>query len=329
MRRTFRILAVVLIGVATLLMIAVGIIFIFFPMAGPAPVIHIKSTPERIAHGNYIFNTAAACVSCHSQRNESLLTMPLVKGTEGAGGEVFNQRMGFPGSFTAKNLTPAHLSNWTDGEIYRAIVCGVSKNGSALFPLMPYESYAKMDTEDIYSVIAYLRTLRPVTGEWPAARFDFPMNFIVRLIPKKNIPPTSIDTSRSPLYGEYLVNMASCKTCHTQANKGKIIEELAFGGGRDFALPTGGTIHSANITPNPETGIGTWTRQQFVQRFQGYNDTSFHPSLIAHNQFNTIMPWTLFARLKTSDLSAIYDYLRTVKPIKNSVTKFSPGKRPQ
>jgi hypothetical protein len=38
------------------------------------------------------------------------------------------------------------------------------------------------------------------------------------------------------------------------------------------------------------------------------------------------MPWTMFAKLKTSDLEAIYEYLRTIKPINNKVIKFSHAK---
>jgi len=42
--------------------------------------------------------------------------------------------MGFPSKFYAKNLTPSHLGNWTDGEIFRAITTGVDKAGNALSP---------------------------------------------------------------------------------------------------------------------------------------------------------------------------------------------------
>ncbi len=326
MQRVFRVLAILFISLATLLIIALTVFYIVFPKAGPAPHIQIAHSKERITRGSYIFNVAAGCVGCHSKRNDTLLTMPVTEGTEGSGGESFNQRLGFPGSFTAKNLTPFHLGNWTDGEIYRAIVCGVSKDGAALFPVMPYENYARMDTEDIYSLISYIRTLKPIATDWPASHFDFPMNLIVRMIPKNNIPPVTIDSSDSQSYGKYLVNMAHCKTCHTQASEGRIIESLAFGGGREMGIPTGGFVRSANITPDPKTGIGVWTRKEFVQRFQAYNDSSFHRSPVARNQFNTIMPWTLFSKLKTRDLSAIYDYLRTVKPIRNNVVKFSTGK---
>ncbi|MGN6542716.1 MAG: cytochrome C, partial [Ginsengibacter sp.] len=77
----------------------------------------------------------------------------------------------------------------------------------------------------------------------------------------------------------------------------------------------------ANITPDKETGIGTWTAEQFVTRFKTYSN----PANIAEmgaTDVNTIMPWTMFAGMDTSDLRSIYAYLQTVKPIKNHVDHF-------
>lgn len=79
--------------------------------------------------------------------------------TLGAGGEKFDRTMNFPGEFYSKNITPFALKKWTDGGIYRAITSGVSKDGHPFFPVMPYPNYNQMATEDVYSLIAYLRSL--------------------------------------------------------------------------------------------------------------------------------------------------------------------------
>jgi hypothetical protein len=323
MRKILKILGIAIGSIAVIISLIICGILFFLPNAGPAPALKIAATPERIGRGKYIFYHVADCVSCHSDRDKRLLTMPVVPGTEGAGGETFDHRLGFPGSFTAKNLTPFHLGDWTDGEIYRAIVSGVNKQGKALFPIMPYENYSQADSEDIYSVIAYLRTLKSVPSEWPASNFDFPVNFIVRTLPKKAVLPAKPETSDTVNYGRYLVNMASCKTCHTQAERGRILETLAFAGGRSMPMPTGGTVHSANITPDMETGIGSWSRDMFIRRFQRYQDSSFTPTPVGKNQFNTIMPWTAYSKMKTSDLASIYAYLQTLKPIRLKVEKFT------
>ena len=84
-----------------------------------------------------------------------------------------------------------------------------------------------------------------------------------------------------------------------------------------------GIIRSANITPD-KTGIGEWTSEQFVKRFTMYQDTSYHPQKLKENDFNSVMPWMMYSGMKTSDLLAIYTYLKTVKPIANRVIKFTP-----
>ncbi|HEY5919236.1 MAG TPA: cytochrome C, partial [Chryseolinea sp.] len=100
---------------------------------------------------------------------------------------------------------------------------------------------------------------------------------------------------------------------------------VAFGGGREFGFPDGSRVSSANITPDKETGIGNWTREQFVARFKMYTDSSYVLPSVGPGEFNTIMPWTMYAGMTEEDLSAIFAYLQTVAPISNQVTKFSPG----
>jgi mono/diheme cytochrome c family protein len=314
----FLILAVLLAGVVS---------YVKFALPSVAVQdLHITATPERLARGAYLFNVVAGCQDCHSHREEHLFSMPIKEGTVGEGGESFDKEKGFPGTYIAKNITPFHLANWSDGELFRAITSGVSKDGHALFPVMPYLHFGHADKEDIYSIIAYIRTLQPIKKDVPASHSDFPMDIIINTMPAPPDFQTLPDRSNSVLYGKYLVNMASCITCHSQAEKGKIIAGLEFGGGRSFPLPTGGFVRSANITPDVETGIGNWTKEAFIQRFRSYGDSSFKPGIVREGSFNTFMPWTQFAKMTTDDLAAIYDYLRTIKPVKNDVTKFSPKK---
>ena len=100
------------------------------------------------------------------------------------------------------------------------------------------------------------------------------MNFIINTIPKKPSFKPMPGKSNPVLYGQYLVNAASCIECHSQADKGSLIAGLEFAGGREFPMPTGGVVRSANITPHPTAGIGKWTKDMFVQRFKAYADSS-------------------------------------------------------
>jgi hypothetical protein len=123
-------------------------------------------------------------------------------------------------------------------------------------------------------------------------------------------------------YGKYLTTIAGCPECHTEQEKGRVIGER-FAGGWRFPLPHGSYVTSKNITPDPETGIGKWTKEQFVGLFQsrGKPEGAFP---VKPGERQTIMPWNMYGGMTAEDLGAIYDYLRTVPPVKNAVADFEP-----
>ncbi len=306
-----------------LLLVGIGALLAYvktaLPNVGPAPDLKVEATPDRIERGKYLANYVMVCIDCHSVRDWSIFAGPIVNGTEGKGGEVFDKTLGFPGTYVAKNITPAALSSWTDGEIFRAITSGVSKDGHALFPIMPYSNFSQLDEEDIKSVIAYIRTLPGIQNEPTPSHSDFPMNFIINTIPLKAQLHPKPSTDNKVEYGKYLVMAASCHTCHTKEEKGKFIGE-DFAGGREFGMPDGSVLRSANITPH-KTGIGLLTEELFVQKFKQYSDSAYVPPKLSEIGYQTIMPWTMYAKMTNEDLSAIYTYLKTVKPVDNFVVK--------
>src|SRR5664279_2161114 len=121
MKKFLKFLGILVLSVIGLLLIVIAYIKIALPNVGAAPLMTIEKTPERIARGNYLARSVMACMDCHSKRNVSQFTMPLIPSSLGEGGERFDQTLGFPGVFYAANITPAGIGNWTDGEIYRAI----------------------------------------------------------------------------------------------------------------------------------------------------------------------------------------------------------------
>lgn len=326
MNKLFKISSIVL-GVFVVLLLSGALYFnLTYPKVSPAPDIKVELTAERIERGKYLANNVAGCMDCHSIRDFSKFSGPIKAGTEGMGGEIFGKELGLPGTIPVKNITPAALGDWTDGEILRALTCGINKKGEALFPIMPYESFSKMPQEDLYSIIAYLRTLKPIENEVGEKELDFPVNYIVETLPLDGYKPrTAPDKSDMKAYGKYLVEMASCQHCHTQTKDEKPIAGLEFAGGTQIELPFG-TIGSANITPDVETGIGSWTKEQFIKRFKSMNDEQIKNLSVPAGSYNTIMPWTLYAGMTEEDLGAIYEYLHSLKPVKNLVVRFTPAK---
>jgi mono/diheme cytochrome c family protein len=321
MKKIVKVLLLIIVGIVVLVGLAAGYINFFLPNVGKAPDLKVEITPQRLERGKYLATTVAVCVDCHSTRDWSHFSGPMIKGTDGKGGEKFPREFGFPGNFYAKNITSAAIGNWTDGEIFRAITAGVSKDGSPLFPLMPYTHYGVSDVEDIYSIIAYIRTLPVQNNEVPKATVDFPVNILMHLAPVKPNFTQKPAESDSVAYGKYLITLAACLDCHSKADKGEVIKGTEFGGGREFAMP-GGIVRSANITFHP-TGLKDLSREEFIQKFKKYSDSSYQSPKLAPTDFNSPMPWVMYSGMKTSDLACIYAYLRSVKPMDNPVIKFT------
>lgn len=328
MKKGFTIAAFVLAGIAVIAVGGVLYVSTALPKVSKPEEMTIRATPEMLEHGKYLANHVVGCVDCHSTRDWSKFAGPVIPGTEGKGGEKFDeQTAGIPGVLYAQNITPSYLKKYTDGELYRLITTGVTRDGRALFPLMPYQEYAKMDPADVKAVIAYVRSLEPKEGSYPAASLNFPLNLIVNTIPKDAEPMQRPDERDTLHFGEYLFTIAACGDCHTPMDKGTPIPGKHLAGGFEFRSPlTGDIVRSANITQDQETGIGLWTEEVFLKRFTAYRDSVWRNTEVKKGEFNTAMPWLLFAGMKDSDLKAIFRYLKTVPPVSNRVEKFTAAK---
>lgn len=311
------------------------------PKVKPADqALKIESTPARVERGKYLAEHVMACMGCHSQRDFTIYGHPVKPGYFGAGGEpIFKQPL-VPGVVQPKNLTPYHLKDWSDGEIVRAIRSGVSKDGRPLFPMMPYPSFAEMEQEDLYSIVAYLRQLPEVKNDVAPTKLDPPLNIIVHTIPQ-DAPeyPKPIDRKDRLAYGKYLVKMAGCADCHTPVDdKHQPLPNMYLAGGQEFPYfnskmevhPKGGVLRVPNITPDPETGIGTWTQAQFIQRFaqfRGEKGKALQKHLdLDKGDYLPIMPYLEYSGMTDDDLSSIYQYLRTIPVVKHKVERFEAPK---
>lgn len=323
MKNFFKILGVLLALIVLIIAGAIGYVKTALPNVGEAPQLNVEITPERVKRGEYLANCVTVCMDCHSTRDWSKFSGPLFEHTFGKGGERFDRNMGFPGVFYSKNITPAGIKDYTDGELYRVITSGVNKQGRALFPIMPYLNYGRMENEDIYSIIAYIRSLPAIENTSEEPVLDFPMNIIVNTIPKTGMHDLIADKSNTLKYGEYVANAAGCIECHTKQDKGNKLPGMEFAGGFEFKFPNGTIVRSANITPDKETGIGNWSKEAFVGRFKIYADSSYTPHNVKDGDFQTVMPWTMYSKMNQEDLEAIFEYLQTVAPVNNSVEKFT------
>lgn len=275
-----------------------------------------EATPERLKRGTYVAEHLAACVDCHTPfettpgGSENMLHKK-------ASGQIF-PIPNFPGTLVAANITPdpeTGVGKWTDDELARAIREGVDREGHTIFPMMPYTHYRGMSEEDVASVVVYLRSLPAIRNPLPATVVNFPVKYLVRNAPEPVTGEVHPDMSTEVSRGQYLVRMAACSDCHTPIKRGQPEHDLEFAGGRVFDEPTG-KIASANITPDPSTGIGNYTEETFAKVLRaGY---------VGARQLNPLMPWQFYNGLTDEDIKAMYAYLKTVKPIVHHVDNSKP-----
>ena len=145
--------------------------------------------------------------------------------------------------------------------------------------------------------------------------------------------------------GEYLVKIMGCNDCHTPWKMGPQGPEpdmtrflsghpeqigplpkaaaaapylwSGFGTNTAFTGPWG-VSYTFNLTPEPNTGLGIWTEEMFMQAIR----TGKHMGV--SRPINPPMPWPAYRNATDDDLKAIYAYLRTIKPIVNHVPAYQP-----
>ena len=287
---------------------------------------HVVLTKEdslktEVDRGDYLVHSVVHCTFCHSQLDFKKFSLPVIPGTEGGGGIVLHELDStFPGKLWFPNITPFALKDWTDGEIARAITKGIRKNGDTLTSVMPFHDFSKMCKEDVASVIAFIRTFKPIETSYPNRQLLVPVSAFGPLPENDYITNIKPDTADKIKYGEYLVSIAGCSGCHTPGEGTPQAGKL-FAGGNENKFPEF-TVRTSNITPDTATGIGTWTEEMFIAKFR--NNSSRENIDREAGKHNTLMPWSFFGTMKDNDLKAIYKYLRTVPPVHNAVIKW-PG----
>lgn len=293
----------------------------------PPPEMKVSADEATVAKGRYLAGTMG-CIACHSKRDWTRYAGPLVEGSElGGSGELgVEEGLGPKFELYAPNLTPHHLGAWSDGEVVRATVLGQSKDGRGLFPLMPYFEWRdRVAKDDMAAVVAYLRTVPAIERDTPLPRLPMP-GFVVNGFPEPRALRERAPALGESDYGEYVTYRSGCMGCHTQADKRGNYTGPAFSGGRGFPVPApgAGRVYSSNLTPDDDTGLGRWTREQFIQRFKAESLETARARPVQPGSFNSVMPWWAFAELTETDLGAMYDYLRTLPPTQNAVVKYEP-----
>jgi hypothetical protein len=275
------------------------------------------ATPARLERGKYLVTTARTpCMLCHSPMDVSGGGWKVAEGRELTG-----RNWGVDGApfVTAPNLTPdpeTGVGTYTDDQLARAIREGISHDGRALFPIMPYEKFRAMTDEDLASVIVYIRSLKPQRNVMTPTAVPFPVSRLINNVPQPVEGPVTADMSTPEKRGEYIVRMAACEDCHsTRDEQGNPVPGFAFAGGTPLPFEGRKTVASANITP-AVNGIPYYTEELFIE--------TIRTGKVRARQLDAFMPRQYYAGMTDQDLKDIFAYLKTVKPVDHFVDNSQP-----
>ncbi len=232
MARTFLIFAVPFVLLAGL----AGAFFLF--STPPVQVRDWSGITGDAVRGQYV-SRLAGCVACH--------TLPEGAGPLLTGGAPIITPFG---AFGVPNITPDRASgigSWTRDDFAAALLNGTSPDGSSYYPVFPYASYARMSTQDVADLWAYLQTVPPV--QTPARAHDLAWPFSQRVLMRawKNLFFSSAEFQPNPQRsqawnrGAYIVSgPGHCGECHSPRGwLGNINEARALQGGEG---PGGKTV---------------------------------------------------------------------------------------
>ena len=240
-----------------------------------------------LSRGKYLFGSRG-CGGCHAPT--------------GAGATVIDDPAG--GFYVrSPNITPGGaVAKYTEADWVRAIRHGVKPDGRAMF-VMPSEDYNRFTDADVAALIAYARSLPPVTSGGAEFRVPLPVKAlyaagVVQDAPEKidhSLPPAvPVPEGVTPEHGKYVANL--CLGCHGEGLSGGKIP------GGPPAWPA-----ASNLTP----GMGTvMTVYDSVDKLKAMFRSGKRPDGTAIS----VMPFETLREISDTDVAALHAYLKTVSP---------------
>jgi mono/diheme cytochrome c family protein len=272
----------------------------------------VEVTPERVARGKR--SVEMLCAACHMDSATGGLTGKRMPDLPAQFGEAWS-----------RNIT-AHpvkgIGSWTNGEIAYLLRTGVARDGRYTPPWMVKLPNASDD--DVRDIIAFLRSDDPLVQARDADNRDSRPSFLTKVLCRvafKPFPYPAREIVAPPpgeqvAYGRYLVNgRLLCYSCHSAdfATNDDLHPEKSpgyFAGGNAMPDLGGKLVHTANLTPDAETGIGRWSAEEFRRALREGIRPDNRPLRY---------PMVPYRPLVDEEVDAIFAYLRTVPAIRNRV----------
>ncbi|KFF44904.1 cytochrome c [Pseudomonas sp. P867] len=264
---------------------------------------------DLIKQGEYLAR-AGDCVACHTAKG----------GKPFAGGLPMETPIGV---IYSTNITPdkTGLGDYSFEDFDKAVRHGVAKNGSTLYPAMPYPSYARVSDSDMQALYAYfMKGVEPVAQENKDSDIPWPLSMRWPLAAWRWMFAPAVETQPSPAAadpvisrGAYLVEgLGHCGACHTPRALTMQEKALSATDGNDFlsgSAPLEGWI-AKSLRGDHKDGLGSWSEEQLVQFLKtGRSDRSAvfggMSDVVVHSM----------QYMSEDDLTAIARYLKSLPAV--------------
>lgn len=277
-----------------------------FALLGSASINAAEVDQNLIKQGEYLAR-AGDCVACHTAKD----------GKPFAGGLPMETPIG---TIYSTNITPdkTGLGDYSFEDFDKAVRHGVAKNGSTLYPAMPYPSYASVTEPDMQALYAYfMHGVAPVAQENKASDIPWPLSMRWPLMGWRWLfAPAVADYQAAPgadavvSRGAYLVEgLGHCGACHTPRALTMQEKSLNAGEGSTFlsgSAPLEGWI-AKSLRGDHKDGLGSWSEEQLVQFLKtGRSDRS-----AVFGGMSDVVTHSL-QYMTDADLTAIARYLKSL-----------------
>jgi len=274
--------------------------------ANPTGVPAELAGADPVKRGEYLAR-AADCMVCHTAHG----------GVPYAGGLAIPLPFGtiYTTNITADKETG--IGNYSDADFLNAVQRGIRRDGTRLYPAMPYTSYTLMTDADALAIKAYLFSQPPVRAPNQADMLTFPFNqrwsmifWSLAFSPNARFAP---NTGQSAEWnrGAYLAEaLAHCGECHTPRNIA-----FALDNRKKFAGAVTAGWKAFNISSDKDTGIGSWSDDEVASYLASGHakgrGTAAGPMGEAVDQS--------FSEMTPGDIRALVTYVRSVPPVMSNL----------
>lgn len=263
---------------------------------------------------------------------------------EMAGGVPFIMRFSSTqgGVVYSRNITPdkeTGLGNWTDKEIANVIKTGKRKDGTSLFLFAPHTFFKNLAEEDVFALVTYLKSLKPIKNKILERELPFPAQ-----------PATDVSTREKPPFGDneenakYLLSaIVGCAECHSSHKEGELNEFVGgdpadpfigvfrYGpdlplrqgekGFANFPYPGYGILYGGNLTRFGKGGdLEDTSIEQMVAAVRNgvsvTTDNYGRPNPLGH-----VMMWQYYSHMSDADVLAICKYIKNLNYVEHTVDK--------